>query len=129
MGDSARTHPGLAWAGGGGHLRSSTLGMAADAIGLQLARLANGVGAVGGLAHDQQPWLGGEDRGEAFPDHGLVVGDQAPRGRIAACLAIRCHAVPPRGSTAETTKPPSGAGPADSEPPSSATRSRIPVSP
>ena len=38
-------------------------------------------------------------------------------------------AVPPSGSTAETTKPPPGAGPADSEPPSSATRSRIPVSP
>jgi len=97
-------------------------------IGLEVARLADRVGAVGGLAHDQQPWLGVEHRGEALPHHGLVVGDQAP-GDPAAFLAIGCHAVPPRGRTAETTKPPSGAGPADSEPPSKATRSRIPVSP
>jgi hypothetical protein len=91
---------------------------------MQVSRLADRVGAVGGLAHDQQAWLGVEDRGEALPDHCLVVGDQAPRDPAAGR-----HAVSPSGRTAQTTKPPSGCGPADSEPPSSATRSRIPVSP
>jgi len=91
-------------------------------------RLADRVGAVGGLAHYLQARLGGKDRGEALPHHRLVVGDQAPYGHI-ACRAVGRHAVPLNGSTAETTKPPSGAGPADSEPPSSATRSRIPASP
>jgi hypothetical protein len=98
-------------------------------IGLQLVCLANRGGTVSGLSHDQQAWLGVEDRGEALPHHCLVVGDQAPRRRVAACRSVGCHAALPRGRTAETTKPPSGDGPADSEPPSSATRSRIPASP
>ena len=91
--------------------------------------LADRVGAVGGLAHYQQPWLGGEYRGEALPHHRLVVGDQASCGHTAACRVVGRHAVSPSGSTADTTKPPLGAGPADSEPPSRVTRSRIPVSP
>ena len=100
-----------------------------DDVGLQVPRLADRVGAVSGLAYHQQARLGGEHRGEALAHHRLVVGDQAPRGHAAAGRAAGGHAVSPSGSTAETTKPPSGAGPADSEPPSSATRSRIPVSP
>ena len=98
-------------------------------VGQQVPRLADRVRAVGGLAHHLQARLGGEHRGEALPHHRLVVGDQAPRGPAAARRAVRGHGVSPSGSTAETTKPPSGAGPADSEPPSRATRSRIPVSP
>jgi len=35
-----------------------------------------------------QARLGAQDRGEAFSHHGLVVGDQAPRGHAAACLSI-----------------------------------------
>ena len=97
-------------------------------VGPQMPRQADRVRAVGGLAHDLQAGLGGEHRGEALPHHRLVVGDQAPRGP-AARRAVRGHGVSPTGSTAETTKPPSGDRPADSEPPSRATRSRIPVSP
>ncbi len=91
--------------------------------GWQLTGLVDRLGAVRGLADHEQAGLGGEHGGEALPDHGLVVGDQAA-GRPGAG-----HGVSPTGSTAQTTKPPPGAGPADSEPPSSATRSRIPVSP
>src|SRR5262249_38622171 len=99
-----------------------------DDVGLQVPCLVDRVAAVSGLAHHHQAWLGGEYRGETLSHHRLVVGDQAPRGHV-ACRVASCHVVSPSGSTAETTKPPSGAGPADSEPPSSATRSRIPVSP
>ena len=98
-------------------------------VGPQVPRQADRVRAVGGLAHHQQAGLGGEHRGEALPHHRLVVDDQAPGDPAAALRAGRGHGVSPTGSTAETTKPPSGAGPADSEPPSRATRSRIPVSP
>ena len=38
-----------------------------DDIGLQLAGLADRVGAVGGLADHEQAWLGVEYRGEALP--------------------------------------------------------------
>src|SRR5208282_2679045 len=100
-----------------------------DDVGLQVPGLADRVGAVSSLAHHQQAWLRGEYRGEAFAHHRLVVDDQAARGHAAAGRAPGRHAAWPSGSTADTTKPPSGAGPADSEPPSSATRSRIPVSP
>src|SRR6266704_2810388 len=85
--------------------------------------------AISGRASHHQAWLGGEYRGEALSHHRLVVGDQAPRGCAAAFRAARRHAVSRSGRTADTTKPPPGAGPADKEPPSSATRSRIPVSP
>ena len=95
-----------------------------DHVGVQVPRLADRVGAVRGLAHHHQARLGGEDRGEALPHHRLVIGDQASRSRTAGR-----HAVTPSGSTADTTKPPPADGPAESEPPSSATRSRIPVSP
>ena len=100
-----------------------------DNVGPQMPRQADRFGAVGGLACHLQAGLGGEHRGEALPHHRLVVGDQAPRGPAAVRRTVRGHGVSPSGSTAETTKPPSGSGPADSEPPSRATRSCIPVSP
>jgi hypothetical protein len=99
-----------------------------DDVGSQVLRLVDSVGAVGGLADHEQAGLGVEDRGEALSDHRLVVGDQAPCGDVAR-RAAGGHDVSPSGSTADTTKPPPGAGPAVSEPPSSATRSCIPVSP
>ena len=95
-------------------------------VGRQVPGLGHRVGAVGGLAHDLQARLGGEHRGETLAHHRLVVRDQAARvPRPRAVL----HVVSPSGSTADTTKPPAGVGPADSDPPSKATRSRIPVRP
>ena len=92
------------------------------------SRLAGGGVTTRCLIADDQGRLGGEDGSETLPDHRLVVGDQAPGG-AAARRAAAGHDVSPSGRTADTTKPPSGAGPADSQPPSSATRSCIPVSP
>jgi cytochrome P450 len=91
-------------------------------VGFQPTRLAHRVGAVDGLPGDDDAGFGGEHGGEPLPHHGLIVGDQAADGPA--------HAIDPlSGRTANTTNPPSGAGPADSEPPSSSARSRIPARP
>jgi hypothetical protein len=60
-----------------------------------MLRLADGVGTVGGLAHHEQAGLGSEYRGETLPDHGLVVGDQAARGDVAARGLAGGHDVSP----------------------------------
>jgi hypothetical protein len=99
--------------------RSTTLGP-------QRAHLLHGLRAVGRLSGHGDAGLGGQDRGERFPDHRLVVGDQAPDHRA---VRGRGHAGAPVGSSAATSKPPSGTGPAENVPPSSATRSRMPARP
>src|SRR5262249_22606403 len=98
-------------------------------IGAQPASLADRFGAVRGLAHDLQAFLGVEHRGKALPNHRLVVGDEAP-GAHAGCLDSSTMAAgAPSGSCTATTNPPPGWGPADSSPSSRATRSRMPASP
>src|SRR4029450_13026447 len=89
-------------------------------IGSQLAGEGDGFPAVPRLADHVDVGLGVEDHAQPGPDDLLVVGDEdADVHRLG----------PARGSTASTTQPWSGLGPAARVPPRSAARSVIPTTP
>jgi hypothetical protein len=89
-------------------------------VGPQLPGQRHGFAAVSRLTHHLDVGLSVQDHAQPGPDQLLVVGDK---------YADRHRAGRVRGSSASTTQPWSGPGPASRVPPRSAARSVIPTTP
>jgi hypothetical protein len=92
-------------------------------VGAERARELDRSLAVGCLGDHHDVGLGLEDHAQARPHKILIVGDESAEAHARALSAPR------RGSTASTTHPPAGEGPASRRPASKCARSFMPTKP
>ena len=103
-------------------------------VGVGLSGQFHRSGSVAGFADHDHAGLGVDEYPEAGSDEGFVVGDEHPDGlghRSASCVwrIAGHHCGFGTGSSASTSKPPSGCGAAVSRPDNARARSRIPSMP